>query len=186
MEDRRKLKAKEIQRKERVQSPEELQEKKRTKVLEKLTNGKVSRAARLIDSHRLADMNQEVTRAALKSKFPDRRTALPESVPSGVCIDGLYGLRDHLLSLEPGSAAGPGGCRGEYLTVLGKTLDNFQMERLKRFCYKYLQGDVPVWFSSVMASIVSVPLFKSAEKDSSKIWPIGFNSNKIECHDQSY
>ena len=78
-------------------------EKLREKVL---TSGKISRAANLIDSHGIASLDTAETMEALRSKFPERRRPLPDTVPRGECLDSLPAVKDHLLQIEEGSAGG--------------------------------------------------------------------------------
>ena len=148
-------------------------------VLRKLSAGQVSRAAGRINSFGLANLNNETTRAALQQKFPPRRCPLPTSVPRGQCVEGLgLVLRDAMLQIERGTASGPGGGRGEFLTVLAQQWSDSQLDRFKNFLMAFLHGETPPWFAKVMGAITTVAQFKTEEKVDDKVRPIGV-LNKI-------
>ena len=119
-------------------------------------------------------MSSENTKAALQSKFPDRRRPLQPTVPRGQCVEGLsHVLRDAMLHLERGTTAGPGGGRGEFLIVLAQQWNAEQLERFSNFCMHLLHGDTPPWFSTVMGAITTVPLYKTEEMLDDQVRPIG-------------
>ena len=78
-----------------------------------------------------------------------------------------------MLQIEPGTAAGPGGGRGEFLTCLAQNWNFDQLRRFARFSDQLLHGEIPPWFAKVMAAITTVPLFKTDEKLDDKVRPIG-------------
>ena len=64
----------------------------------------------------------------------------------GQCIDSLAALRSRLFSLQPGSAAGSGGMRPEFLITLAQEMEDKQMSRLEDLGTRYLNHTVAPWF----------------------------------------
>ena len=98
--------------------------------------------------------------AALRAKYPDRRTELSATVCKGQAVDHLKNLRQSLLSLVPGLSPGCGGLRPEFLVCLAEIWDKEEMELLENFGMMYLNGEMPAWFYKVWQSVLTVPLFK--------------------------
>ena len=55
-----------------VPRPAQSEEKLREQILEKISSGQISRAARRVESHGIADLNKTPTKNALQLKFPAR------------------------------------------------------------------------------------------------------------------
>jgi hypothetical protein len=99
-------------RQERVR--EEIQmERNRKNALLLLSKGKISKAARIINSHGIGSMEDPHILHQMEQKYPERGILLPASVSRGQCVDNLRGLRDVLLDLQWGVSAGTGGMKPE-------------------------------------------------------------------------
>lgn len=149
-------------------------EKLREQVLRLISVGQISRAANRLGSFGLGDLNDEVTRAALQSKFPPRSRPLPLSIPRGVCVEGLGNiLKDSMLQIVRGTASGPGGGRGEYLIFLAQQWNPEQFRRFENFSLKLMHGELPPWFNKVMRSISTVAAYKTIDMSPDQVRPIG-------------
>ena len=63
----------------------------------------------------MAPANSEVVKNTLRSKFFVRARPLPSFALKGQAVDKILDLKELLLDLEKGKAAGPGGMRPEFL-----------------------------------------------------------------------
>ena len=99
-------------------SEEEIKRQKRKVALLLLAKGQISKAVSRLTSHGVADTRDPAIMAGLKSKYVARSRELPATVTVGQPVDGVYGLKEHLLNLPTGTAPGMGGMRGEFLTCL--------------------------------------------------------------------
>ena len=107
---------------------------------------------------------------------------MPASVAKGQCVDSRPGLRESILSLLPGVSPGFGGLRNEHLHVLAEVWGDRGMERLEKFGLCYLNAELCPWFYSVWGSVITVPLFKTAEKETLR--PVGVKSSLIRVFNQ--
>ena len=148
-------------------------ERKREVVLDLVARGQVGRAAARIKSHGVASMASPGVREALRSKFPARERNLPDTVTRGQIVDNLNGLRESLVSLELGSSPGVGGMRPEFLVTLGKLMGEEDMARLEEHGLNFLNGVYPAWFYRAEAAITTVPLYKSSQRQETKLRPVG-------------
>ena len=78
-----------------------------------------------------------------------------------------------MLQIERGTAAGPGGGRGEFLIILAHHWDNNQLSRFSNFCMALMHGEIPPWFGMAMGAINTVAAYKTEEKKDDKVRPIG-------------
>ena len=78
-----------LQRRRSLRGKEEDEEKVkanlRSIVLEKLTIGKVFKAANFLESKGVADISNLKTKNKLKNKFPQRSREIPKEVAKGIC-----------------------------------------------------------------------------------------------------
>ena len=146
----------------------------REQTLKLISVGQVSRAASRLASHGIADLSRQSARDSLQAKFPPKQRPLPPSVPRGDCVEGLGNvLRHAMLQIERGTAAGPGGGRGEFLINLAQQWDNDQLDRFTTFCMALMHGEVPPWFGLAMGAINTIGAYKTDEKLDDKLRPIG-------------
>ena len=158
-------------RKDNKDSEADKNAKLRREVVGLINAGKISKAMQRITSHGVASIEDPAVLDMLKSKYPERGRAMPDRVTKGQCVDNLSGLRESLLRLEPGVAAGTGGMKAEYLIVLAKQMEEEDMELLQSFGMKYLSGELPNWFYPVWLTVQTVPLFKSSQQNTLR--PVG-------------
>ena len=128
----------------------------------RLSSGQVGAAMRRITSHGLAEASDPAVREQLRVKFPARNDPLPAYVAKVSPIESFTGLKESLLSLQPGGAPGSGGCRPEFLISLAERMDEHEMELLEQFGMAYTSGDLPPWFYRLWLTLNTVPLFKDA------------------------
>ena len=57
-------------------------------------------------------------------------------------IESFRGLKESLLSLEPGKSAGSGGMKPEFLAALGEQLSESGLELLEQFGLAYTAGEL--------------------------------------------
>ena len=119
----------------RDRDPRELEEevKLRKEVLGLMSSGQVGKAVQRVTSNGIADPRDSSVLNQLKAKFPQRRDRLPQSVPKVAPIESFKGLRESLLSQEPGKSPGSGGMRPEYLVVLGEKLEDQDISIFEKF-----------------------------------------------------
>ena len=111
----------------------------------------------------------------LAEKFPSRQRPLPDSVPNLKPIDSFRNLRGSLLSLNPGTAAGAGGIRNEYLVALGEKLEDQELRHFEEFGLAYSAGELPGWFYKVWQTLQTVAPFKDNEKIA--VRPLGLKNS---------
>ena len=157
--------------KPREEGEEEKMARLRREVVGLINQGKISKALQRVTSCGVASVEDPAVLAMLQSKYPARGKPLPARVTKGQCVDGLAGLRESLLKLEPGVSAGTGGMKAEYLITLAERLEDQGMDLLEEFGMKYLRGDLPPWFYPVWLTVQTVPLFKSDKQDTLR--PVG-------------
>ena len=105
----------------------------------------------------------------MEAKYPPRSHELPSDVFNGDCMDSLPDLRENLLDLEPGVAAGFGGLRNEHLRCLAYNWTSADFKLLENFGLQYLNGKLPPWFFSVYSSVSTIPFFKGVESIRQKL-----------------
>ena len=156
-------------------------DKLRRRVIALLGTGNVSKAVSLITSHGVANINAPEVRRQLEEKHPARERQLPRSVIKQSPVQNLKGLRYAMLDLrkKKGTSPGAGGCRGEFLVTLAETFDADKMQQLEDFCLRYLQSELPPWFTQVLLTTRTVALFKDEEEDA--IRPLGIRHPLIRC-----
>ena len=140
-------------------------------MLNLLTRGQVGRAVRRLTSNGIANLDEEWVEEGLKAKYTDRGRPMPATVAKGRCLESLPCLKETLLNLQPGIAPGFGGLRGEHLRSLGEVWQDGDIERLENFALAYLNGELRPWFYTIWNSVTTVPLFKTAERDTLR--PLG-------------
>ena len=107
-------------------------------------------------------------------------------------VENLSCLKESWLNLEPGVSGGFGGMINKYLRCAAQNWDEEQAVIMEEFGLKHLNGGMPPWLYKVWNSVSTVSFFKSAEKDPSKLRPVGIkpcincNLNKtIVTHNKS-
>lgn len=138
--------------------------KLKKEVLGLLRAGQLGRGMRRITSFGVADAHNPALLQQLREKFPPRQFKLPASVPKVAPVRSFSCLKEVLLSLEPGTSPGCGGCRPEYLKALGERMEQQEVELLEQFFLAYTAGELPPWFYSLWLSLQTVPLFKDNKK----------------------
>ena len=102
-------------------------------------------------------------------------------MPKLAPMDSFSQLREDLLSLEPGTSPGSGGCRPEYLVALGERMEDREIERLEAFSLAYTAGSLPPWFYRLWLSLSTVPIYKKAEQRD--VQPLGIRHSLVRvCH----
>ena len=104
-------KLEEAPRRVREETQEEVEARTSTEVRKLLYAGQVRRSMQRGTSHGLADSHSPQVLQQMQVKFPARNDPLPATVPKLAPIDSFSQLRETLLSLEPGTSPGSGGCR---------------------------------------------------------------------------
>ena len=164
---------------ETTEDPIKTKARLRKTALSLISRGQVGRARRRIISHGVASMSDPVVKSAMLLKYPLRSHDMPQTVHRGTCLESLPCLKETLLNLEPGVAAGFGGLRNEHLRCAAQHWDENQINLLEDFSLKYLNGLLPPWFYKIWGSVSTVPMFKSSEKDPNKIRPVGIQNSFI-------
>ena len=149
----------------------------RKTVLTLLARGQVGRAVRRITSHGVASHEELWVMEALRSKYPERGRNLPGSVSMGKCLDSLSCLKESILDLETGVAPGFGGLGNEHLRTLAEVWGEEEMSLLESFSLRYLNAELEPWFYRVWESVMTVPLFKTEDKETLR--PVGVKSSLI-------
>ena len=126
----------------------------------------------------MADAEDQVVRAQLRAKYPDRVKPLPHRVTKGDPIPSLAGFRDSLINMKGGISPGCGGLRQEYLVVLGRQLSDNDMKLMEEFGMKYLRGGLPGWFYRCWLTVQCVPLFKCAAREN--VRPLGLRNPLVK------
>ena len=148
----------------REKSEEEIKQLQRKVALSHLQKGEISKAVGRLTSFGVASTEDPAVMASLKSKYIQRGKDLPASVLKGQPVDSLSCLKETLLSLPTGVAAGTGGFHAEYLTSLAEVWDEATMALLEEFSLLYLSGNLPPWWYRVWGTVTTVPLYKTAER----------------------
>ena len=125
-----------------------------------ISQGQVSKAAKRINSHGVADTDDQRVMQQIRMKYPERGRPLPDNVGWGRPVENLRGLRESLLSLERGKSPGSGGLRAEFLVILAEMMTEQQMNMFEEFGMKYLCGDLPAWFNEVWLSVLTASIQK--------------------------
>ena len=182
-EEERRRRKDQQRRENRGAAPDPVKEQKmlRKTVLALISRGQVGKARRRISSHGLASMADPAVKAAMAAKYPPRRQPMPGSVVAGTCVDSLPGLREVLQNLQPGVSAGFGGMRNEFLRCAGENWDDREVDKLERFSLLYLNGLLPPWLYKVWGSVTTHPLYKTKEKNPSKVRPIGVKTSMLRA-----
>ena len=153
---------------------QDAQEKLYRKALSFIQHGQIGRGLARVTSHGVASASDPAVRAQLAEKYPPRFRPLPASVVKGQAIPSFSSIREVLQKLQRGVSAGSGGCKGEYLSLLGNQLDPEEMSLLETFAMAYIEARLPPWFYAVAQTSQTLPLYKSAEEN--EVRPLGL------CH----
>ena len=147
------------------------QEKLRRQVLSLIRDGQVGRAMNRVTSHGVAPAGDRGVQEQIAAKYPARFRPLPESVIRGQAVGDLKGLREALQKLQRGVSPGCGGCRADYLALLGEQLEEADMGRLEAFGMAYIESRLPEWFYTVALTLQTVALYKNEEQVAAR--PLG-------------
>ena len=118
--------------------PAEEESKLRKTVLSLVRRGQVGRARRRVASFGIADIGNPIVRTALKEKYPPRSHQMPDTVLAGTCLEIAPSLRDTLLNLQPGVAAGFGALRHEHLRCAAQHWEEGEEGELEQFALAYI------------------------------------------------
>ena len=149
--------------------------KQRRTVISLIEAGQLGKAMGRVTSFGLGDIRDQAVKNQLVEKFPPRQRPLPDSVPNLKPIDSFRNLRGSLLSLSPGTAAGAGGIRNEYLVALGEKLEDQELRHFEEFGLAYSAGELPGWFYKVWQTLQTVAPFKDNEKIA--VRPLGLKNS---------
>jgi hypothetical protein len=150
----------------------------RREVLSLISEGQISRGMKRVTSLGVASSRDPDVQEQLQAKHPPRIQPMPASVVRGQAVANLRGLRDALVKLERGVSPGCGGCRAEYLTLLGERMEEGDMRVLEEWGLAYIQGELPPWFYCVALSMQTVALYKKVEQEA--VHPLGLRHTLIK------
>ena len=159
------LRKKENKARSKGRYQEEDVEKKKREALKLLSKGLIGKSVDRMTSFGTADQKDPKILDLIRSKYPGRGKPLPRFVPKAQCVDNLKGLQESWLNLKPGVSPGPGGLRGEFLTTLAEVWEPSDFLLMEQFGLQYFNGSLPPWLYTVWLSIQTVPIFKTAERD---------------------
>ena len=117
--------------------------KQRRVVIGLIEAGQLGKAMGRVTSFGLGDIREQAVKDQLAEKFPPRQRPLPETVSNIKPIDSFKNLRSSLLSLNPGTAAGSGGLRNEYLVAMGERMEDQEINLLEEFDLAYSACELP-------------------------------------------
>jgi hypothetical protein len=137
-----------------------------------LAKGKFSDAAKLLQSHGLADIADPVVLQQMLTKHPLRRTAVPPVIPGLADTDrlvvGLTEMEESYRGLKTDKAQGASPWRYEYLIPLAPA-EPFVGDAARHvlvahawLASSFANGDLPPWFYFVFCAARCVPLRKCA------------------------
>ena len=87
-------------------------------------------------------------------------------------------MRGSLLALNPGTAAGAGGIKNEYLIALGEKMKEHELKLFEEFALAYSAGKLPHWFYKVFQSLQTVAPFKDNGKEA--VRPLGPKNSMVK------
>ena len=87
-------------------------------------------------------------------------------------------MRGSLLALNPGTAAGAGGIKNEYLIALGEKMKEHELKLFEEFALAYSAGKLPHWFYKVFQSLQTVAPFKDNGKEA--VRPLGLKNSMVK------
>ena len=152
--------------------------KQRRIVVGLIQAGQLGKAMGRVTSFGLGDIRDQAVKDQLSEKFPPRQRPLPESVSKLRPIDSFRNLRGSLLSLSPGTAAGAGGIRNEYLVALGERMEEQEIKLLEDFGMAYSAGELPSWFYRVFQTLQTVAPYKDRSQEA--VRPLGLKNSMIK------
>ena len=152
--------------------------KQRRSVVGLIEAGQLGKAMGRVTSFGLGDLRKQEVKDQLMEKFPPRQRTLPDTVAKIRPIDSFRNLRGSLLALNPGTAAGAGGIRNEYLIALGERMEDHEMKLFEEFGLAYSAGELPPWFYRVFQSLQTVAPFKDSEQVA--VRPLGLKNSMVK------
>ena len=87
-----------------------------------------------------------------------------------------------MMKMRCGVSPGSGGLRAEFLKVLAEKFEDSKMKLLEDFGKRYVNGALPPWYYKVVETVMTVPTFKSSERDA--VRPIGIKNQLIRLFHQ--
>ena len=136
--------------------------KQRRAVLSLIESGQLGKAMGRVTSFGLGDISDQALKDQLSEKFPPRQRPVQETVPNIKPIDSFKNMRRSLLSLNPGTAAGSGGLKNEYLIALGERMEESEIKLLEEFGLAYSSCELPSWFYKVWQTLQTVAPYKDS------------------------
>ena len=180
--DKHKRDEKYVRRSRPDRKSEELEQKELAKqrriVIGLIEAGQLGKAMGRVTSHGLGDIRDQAVKDQLAQKFPPRQRPLPEIVSNIKPIDSFKNLRGSLLSLNPGTAAGSGGLRNEYLVALGEKMQDQEVNLLEEFGLAYTACELPGWFYAVWQTLQTVAPYKDSEQEA--VRPLGLKNSLVK------
>ena len=165
-----------------IKQSEEYEQKKLAKqrrvVIGLIEAGQLGKAMGRVTSHGLGDIREQAVKDQLSEKFPPRQRPLPDTVSNIKPIDSFRNLRSSLLSLNPGTAAGSGGLRNEYLVAMGERMEDQELYLLEEFGLAYSACELPSWFYRVWQTLQTVAPYKDSDQEF--VRPLGLKNSLIK------
>ena len=152
--------------------------KQRRVVIGLIEAGQLGKAMGRVTSHGLGDIREQDVKDQLSEKFPPRQRPLPDTVSNIKPIDSFRNLRSSLLSLNPGTAAGSGGLRNEYLVAMGERMEDQELNLLEEFGLAYSACELPSWFYRVWQTLQTVAPYKDIDQEF--VRPLGLKNSLIK------
>ena len=166
-------------RRQNERAQEKEQERLQRDVLSLIKDGQVGKACSRITSFGVASAKDPDVKRQLLEKHPPRRRPMPASVVKGEAVENLHGLKEALSKLQRGIAPGCGGCRPEYLTLLGEKLSGPEMRLLEGLGMAYVRAELPPWVYRVARSVKSIAIYKTEEQDAVRPLGLGHTFFKV-------
>ena len=181
LHDRQVVKSKE-EIKKRKGKPAVNIDKKTRQAVSLISKGQVSKAVSRMTSHGVASLDDPIAKASLKSKYPPRGKAMPESVLKGQAVDTMKTLRDSWLALKAGVAPGTGQLRPEFLVTLAEVWEEgcSSWDMIESFALRHVAGTLPAWYYRVCMTVETVGMYKTANQDPAIVRPIGMRNPFIK------
>ena len=160
-------------------------EKRTRNAISLISQGMISKAANRMTSFGVVNINDPVSKAALKSKYPSRGREMQTHVIKGTPVDNFNMISGAFYNLKSGVAPGTGGMRPEFLVTLAEVWDEENSninawDLVNYFCMQYVSGGMPPWFYQSVMTVETVGLFKTADRHKEKLRPIGMRNPFIK------
>ena len=154
-----------------LQKKEMEEDRTKRQALQLIGTYEVGKAEDRMNSDGVASLTDPMVQQQMASKYPPREREIPDRVLKGQAVPILRGLRKGLQTVRRKRASGCGGLRAEFLQVIGEHMEAEHLQLLEAWGLRFLQGELAPWLYVVWLSIQTVPLYKTATRDT--VRPIG-------------